>query len=72
MTCVTYDESTFDPSGDDSVTDGGVTDGGMADGGMVDGGMIEGGGDFIPADDAANGTVDMPADEPVADEPVEG
>ena len=67
MTCVTYHESTFDPSGDDSVTDGGVTDGGMADGGMVDGG-----GDFIPADDAANGAVDMPADEPVADEPVEG
>ena len=82
MTCVTYDESTFDPSGDDSVTDGGVTDGGMADGGMVDGGMVDGGmadggmvdggGDFIPADDAANGAVDMPADEPVADEPVEG
>ena len=66
MTCVTYDESTFDPSGD-----GGVTDGGMADGGMVDGGMVDGG-DFIPADDAANGAVDMPADEPVADEPVEG
>ena len=62
MTCVTYDESTFDPSGDDSVTDGGVTDGGM----------IEGGGDFIPADDAADGAVDMPADGPVADEPVEG
>ena len=44
----------------------------MADGGMVDGGMVDGGGDFIPADDAANGAVDMPADEPVADEPVEG
>ena len=62
MTCVTYDESTFDPSGDDS----------MADGGMADGGMVDGGGDFIPADDAANGAVDMPADGPVADEPVEG
>lgn len=62
MTCVTYDESTFDPSGD----------GGVADGGMADGGMVDGGGDFIPADDAANGAVDMPADEPVADEPVEG
>ena len=77
MTCVTYDESTFDPSGDDSVMDGGMVDGGMVDGGMVDGGMADGGmadggGDFIPADDAADGAVDMPADGPVADEPVEG